>query len=966
MAQRIIKRGQEDINYDTFVNQAVSELNYQLANQKLSDKEQAAIRKDFATIVDGLINGTFTYNISGGFDNTAKMRNVEKGFDSAGLAAGILGNTLRSQTAYVPEPDPNKIKWTGTESIGQALNKYLSANGKLNVKDFVGLDYDTKSKTVKGNANRSKRFKEALTYVKDNFDSLFTEFQDSDKTSALKNIDLALAAFKDDNFTQNEYFDVGRATGLSGFSDLFGDVYEAPTKIETPAGASAETPSETPASPSVSEEQWMATNHPITPSKATLNRSLKYTTIYPLVERQKLVTVLSRMNKGNLFKVIAIGLGKDKSTYELNSLIKEPMGGLYNFENNAILSAALRIAKRNNWLQQFPNDLNSYYIPFGQLEPYKSKNTGLVFKVGLSNTEGDKVIEMDKHNIPYFQKLWHQEYINSHKQGGVLKFQEGGTANWYDSLINDFDASKYTYNYNTNQLVNADFEKLNQGIFDPWISNQSSDAVGRYLPTDGYGEMGINKAHYNYALGIEQNNPYYKQFGEALLDAEGKPTEVGLAWMHAVDDQLPVDSPARFFDAEENLKQSWTPSGNDSHGRAQKSYNKLSDYINAIRNDQILGARHNIFLNEGKRYFYKDKNGVQHWVNPEEVDKYIVSENPITQGWNNDKTVYWKDYELTGLKEPQEEEHSELWKKIFRDGLYEKYFPNPKEKFNWQTSLHKYFPDLMDLGRLINDITFNKRNADKIRPSLSPVIQDPINIHKRLLGNFPIWQQANQQGAETMMFADRQKDADADRNRATMFEAQRANTNLRIKGALADNDAIKRSLEDQFNVDKEQLYWNKQNIYMPNKIAINKANREVAQLDAAARKATNTSISNYLAGNIKRLRDKQATNESRVNTFYDDLVAQRAEQWYNNVVNPATRAFSTWLADPKNRDKDPTEWPEYETYSRFKQNAKFIANNMINVDFARRYDIPFDNPYPRLNTDLYTWNRRNMPDVRLS
>ena len=44
----------------------------------------------------------------------------------------------------------------------------------------------------------------------------------------------------------------------------------------------------------------------------------------------------------------------------------------------------------------------------------------------------------------------------------------------------------------------------------------------------------------------------------------------------------------------------------------------------------------------------KDKDGVQHWVNPEDLNGYQVSEKPVTSGWNDDKTVYWNDYELTG------------------------------------------------------------------------------------------------------------------------------------------------------------------------------------------------------------------------------------------------------------------------------------------------------------------------------
>ena len=119
-----------------------------------------------------------------------------------------------------------------------------------------------------------------------------------------------------------------------------------------------------------------------------------------------------------------------------------------------------------------------------------------------------------------------------------------------------------------------------------------------------------------------------------------------------MDKHLPSNSPASFYDAGNRTRTSWTVNNNDAYNRKPNTFDKLAEYVKYVRNDQILGARHNVFLNTGKRYFYKDKSGTKHWVDPNVIDKYAVSENPVSSEWNNDRTVYWNDYELTGLKAP--------------------------------------------------------------------------------------------------------------------------------------------------------------------------------------------------------------------------------------------------------------------------------------------------------------------------
>ena len=106
-------------------------------------------------------------------------------------------------------------------------------------------------------------------------------------------------------------------------------------------------------------------------------------------------------------------------------------------------------------------------------------------------------------------------------------------------------------------------------------------------------------------------------------------SSIRLAWAKATDALLPKGSKATFFDENGELRESWSVNNKDIYERAPQSFNKLDEYVNQVMFDQILGSRHNVFLNTGKRYFYTDSDGKEHWVDPNSIDKYIVIINKL-------------------------------------------------------------------------------------------------------------------------------------------------------------------------------------------------------------------------------------------------------------------------------------------------------------------------------------------------
>lgn len=967
---RLYKRGNDDIDLDAYIRDAESEFSYWLANSRLKDKEKQQVQEAYSQMIQGINDGTFTYKIGGGYNNSVGMSNKTKGFDAAGLAAGFLGNILRNQSVYkAPEekPDPSKIEWKGNSSVGSALVRHLYGSDKESLNDFIDLDpYDAKTKK-RGNANRSARFKSELEYIRDNFDNLFTSFTDTDKANALEGINSALSAFENGTVEDNEYLDLGRTTGMSNLRDMFfaGEKYGS-TTAGTPTGGGTVAGGDT--TTYTNEDEYKAAKHPRSTVTNFTNRSLPATAVYKKEDRTKLNQILLGLSKDALLKIVQLGLKYSPTGQELNKgrSILQGFGQLTSFENNFIIGQALKVLQRKGYLYQFPTDPNSFYVPFVS-DKLDQRGTGFVYRISPDGNHS--VVEMDRYDIPFYTSQWHDEFtaqVPSNKKGGILKFRDGGTPQWYAGLT-DYDPTKYTYAYNVNNLVDGDMFDTS---FDPWASAEAGQQLGRYAPTTGHGKMGVNKAHFNFAKGVE-GQQYYQNFGQALLNADGTPTEVGAAWMKKVDALLPEDSPARFYDASGNLRTSWTPEGKDAHGRAQRSYTSLADYISAIRNDQILGARHNVFLNEGNRYFYKDIDGAEHWVDPEQVSNYTVSENPIRSQWNDDNTVYWNDYELTGLKAPEEavvaeggdqpEEHSDAWKKVFgvgKDQVNEKFLPpvnSIPRTGSFGNFMSELAPDLIGAGRLWASLHTNNKVYDTVLPSLKPVLKDTYERYSPVTGAFSARQLKNRQGADVLNQSHRPFTSDASLAAARMLEGQRQANQLQAEGFLADDQEIRRTQAEALARQEDNMA-RRSDVANFNRASINQTNRERAQLEATRLKFNWQSWDNFLQGFESRIRTRMDENRERANNFYDKLSANQAEEWYNTAMEPADRAYAAWQNDPS------TEWgengSEWHKYVRHKREARARANSMIYQNMADRYGLHYTNPYTEESNTLFNWNRR--------
>lgn len=463
-------------------------------------------------------------------------------------------------------------------------------------------------------------------------------------------------------------------------------------------------------------------------------------------------------------------------------------------------------------------------------------------------------------------KTWRDIFTKNHfyfKEGGsIQKLASGNSINgnpWYSRLSTkgDFDVNKYKYNYDTSQLYAGDM--LN-GPSDFYVSNQKGQGVGRYTPTNNtFGQS---------VMDIE-NQDYYQKFGEDLLDQNGNFTPMGEKWAKAVDAQLPPDSPATFYDNTGKLRTKWTVKNNDSLNRPAESYTNLADYVKRVRNDQILGARHNVFLNTGNRYFYRDKEGVQHWVNPEDIKNYQVSENPVTSGWNNDKTVYWNDYELTGF-------HSQV-------NPAEDNKPKQSNNFSLKDVINKMdVTDKWGIPRaMYADIT-NRKVTDMLKKQ--PLLLDPQEDHRYIQSDLDAEMNGQQAAAQLARTASHPITSDGNLQSMLQLEAAAKGNEAITAGRQQSNQRL-REMQEQAWQQEVANHTNRHNIAMQNRQSIYNTANENKALEAA-----------YLNQKFTVWDALAQEKEFKAKSDYEQMRA-RADQFAQGDINNAIKYGLSNYAD---------------------------------------------------------------------
>ena len=857
------------------------------------NKYEEQFREAVTNLMSGIKDGTITFEDGHYNDSLGRYRNAEdKDKDVYGWAANYIYNNMQRIPKY------NKQTTTTKKYDNALLSKELSniifgsENGNLSY--FWDLDRPDPETNISGVGERLKVLNEAISQI--NPDILLKDYSQEDRNRVKAQLQQVTSALSNGQLDPGELLTLGKTFGGIDWNNwLKTDFNKTSQEQQEKEGLSKE-----------KFFEYVSSTHPLYQGNlesVTLDNTVQSE------ELEQLARKLSGYDNRTLQSIDLDRLDDDSKSVTLDFLISR------------------HLLPQSDGVYIIPNSLKD--------------ETVLTY-----NPRTQQLSRKRTHELSYYRKQWTDDYIQQDgsptdqlsqyfvefkKSGGIIKAQDG-TQLWYSGLsaAGDYDPAKYQYSYDTSRLVNADMSDEN---WDPWISNVSGVGSGRYQPTSG------NTREYTRSI---EETPYYQQFRKDLLNPDGTFTKVGLEWAKQTDKLLPKGSTATFFDENGELRKSWTVTNRDVYGRKPQTFDKLADYVNYVNYDQILGGRHNTFLNTGKRYFYKDKNGVEHWVDPNEISKYIVSANPVRSQWNDNKTVYWNDYELTGLKStpksPVEPEDDSKGSQVVPVMGKTK---TPKNT-NFRQIMAGLTPELIGIGRLFSSLRTNDKVSKVLDKSLRPVLRNTYERYSPITGAFGEMQFRNRQAADLRRQASRPFTSDASLQLAGQLEADRQARDLEYQGFLADDKEIKRTQEAALARQEDNMA-RRSDVANFNRASINQTNREKAQLEAARLRYNWQSVDNYLSGIEKRLRDKFKADRERQNNFRLQTGVSDVETRHQDAIQKATDDVRNWQAE--HPGKAITSMPNYNKYVKALEEMNRWKMAQIYKTHADVYGYRYDNQY---------------------
>lgn len=928
----------KEYSYDDLQRQADLGLNDYIMRLRRGEKDEQRFKDAYYNLMSGIKDGTITFDNGKYHDSKGryfngvyydeegnKQTSKKKTKDYYGLMANYIYNTQMGMNEYTKPEDPTKIKWNGSKSVGLALTRNIFNSDAFDYRTYLDSDVDSYDESTNkiGTKNRVASLRSALENTLNNFDNVFTGYTDNDKAKAVQYIQEAINSLND-GISPTDYLPLEKAAGGLDYRKMFIDTYKPKQEFEQEQQEQEiQQQQQQQLSPEQAFQQWAEANHPRVIEGFKSFDVTKYSgprgsgKSYGPGSDKQIRSTLQNLSDNDLYSQFFDILYDN--TYQFNNFLYSKNGINYHISNSTGIFYFLSELKRRNKLQEYNGEVY-FTIPGAKKKSLKFGNDGKLYEISQWDNPflaQQFINEYKQSNGGAYSDIY-TKYISSQKNGGVLKFQTGGQTpkQWYDSL-EDYDLSNYISSYNTNELIKGD---IKQSDLSRWISNIAGSGVGRYKPSEGNDRT--------YAQEVE-NSDYYKQFGNDLFDENGNPTEVGIAWMKATDKDLPEESLASFYDKDGKLRTSWTVKNKDAYQRPPISFSNLKDYADYVRKDQIIGSRHNVFRREGRRYFYKDTNGKVHWVNPDEISKYNISENPVKQGWENN--TYWSDYELTGVKNQTNQTPS---------GKTEGSDTTPRSE-NPSKIYKTPFPligDLIEVGRLFNSLRTNKKIYDTLRPSLKPALRDTYELYSPITGAFSEMQLRNRQGADVQRRAQGPFTSDASLYLAGQLDANKQANELQYQGFIADDREIKRTAAEALK-RQEDNKARRSEVSNINRERINQVNIELAQLKAGKLQQDYAGVDNFM----QYLKNRVDTENERKRAFDLQSETTNIDNQYQDALYGMQEKINNWRA--QNPYKDITAMKGYSDYLKARRNLDNWRRAKYQEAYGNTYGYRYDSPY---------------------
>lgn len=1011
---RLYTRGNDQVNLDDYVRNLESGFDAWLNSRKIKDKHKEAVREAYREMLTRINSGdgSFTSRLGGGFqDSTGKIRNADKGFDAAGVAASYFGQTLRGMDIYKePEstPDPNKIKY-GDGAIGTALSRRLFGSAGT-VQDFIDRDPYNKDTRTRGNTVRSKEFRAALEGLANDWEAgtgEFSDFTDEQRTKGLADIRGLFTIFDNDGqITDDEYLQLAKVTGMSDLRKMFATGEGTAPTVVAPDGTQQRSGRTYADKIRAIGRRWKPyTGKLIDPISFVDYSSLQ--SLDPNIQ-QTIGTALNNASTQDLTELIK-GL-INSNDYRNLEFIKKlnlqsqdgfPLG--MNFPmarsfllNNALLKLKGRTADHNGGLHNFgESNLGTYYIGGTQTD----RNTGFVW-----DSNNNTISEMSIHNIPYWQNYienwWDTQdtsdydsdldptltSIYQRKEGGVLFAQAGaimdrhkgrgpgitGDNTWLsvpNTATNAYNIGTWDNYYNNAGIDNDISTALN------WRPRPTNLPAPKLANDDPNATL-VRQLNF---MDLQDGNYSQAQL-DAYLNSNFGPENVNKFWDYGyrVDDQ---GHPIKGED------------GQVAHGISAgqlgiylNQLNQLGSELSWDKKADATGydAWNRKFDQTGLNMYFGGDSNKFNFMGPSTYNRHELiqrmqntynKDNPLTIG---DSSIYY-DGRMWQMSMPEIKPTIPHLEVKMPDPDEIKLAPLPGAKpdnsnveevatdtkttsgeggNNFLNTVADYAPDLLGVSRLFASLRTNNRVANTIRPSLNPVLKDTYERYSPVTGAFSTKQFKNSQGAGVLSQSNRAFTSDASLAAARMLEGQRQANQLQTEGFLADDQEIKRTQQEALARQEDNMA-RRSEVANFNRASINQTNREIAQLEATRLKSNWKSLDNFLGGIEQRARVRADENRERRLSFAETVADDNARREYKDLIRPASEALIAWQNEKDGNTL--SNWADRDKYTRFMKEAanRYQASRLSGR--AGVYGYKYNNPYAGESEVPFSWTsfRRN-------
>ena len=569
----------------------------------------------------------------------------------------------------------------------------------------------------------------------------------------------------------------------------------------------------------------------------------------------------------------------------------------------------------NDLLREAITNIRAKQTAYNKLRETLRKNNNLVY----TDTSNKQV-----------QASWKDilsKYKVGYKRGGVIKAYAGVKTPWFNGLQPANKDTDFKSDWDTSTLYAGDTSK---GLIAPWSSNKAGYAAGRYNPTEGYTQQQAQEI---------EGRTDYNNFINSLFNEDGTFNKVGEAWARKVDELIPHDSTASFYDPKtKKLRTQWVTTNNDVYNRSPRTYTNLRDYVEGVMKDNIIGARHNIFAKKGKRYFYKDDNGNVVYVNPTDLSKYNVSDKGNDVFENG---TLWSDYELTGLKPEATTFGTNINNEIKK-----------KTSVNVGNLLNSLSPTkTYGLARAIAAARNNSSMLSKSKTT--PYLIEPKEIHRNVYSDLASEMQGQQQSAELQRLATTQAGADFDRNAAMALDAKLKGIELKDLKFKASDDLQRQSAEASWAQEKENKdsRWqtantNRQAIYendianLQRKLATQAQNFQI--WDTFAQQLQQEAATDWQANRARM--DSMAENDinsairNNIKAYVSDISPEDEQLW--NEIQSGRKNSATLTPTESARFRILSEKANQAKYEQLRQYYRMPKNKWSNYTIGNRAFAP--------------------------